>query len=240
VSTPHRRLQFPIYFEEPNNWEHIVRDRLRDVPDDAVNRIWEVQPFHADQPNNQALAVVHSLSNEDKHHLILDSVSVPAEPDDSHFEVQTFDIDEPVHIDAVWGVPLRPGMTLLTVHYTPTGPHPKIDVATRAPAEVIFGEMGFRAAAMRGVAGELFGVCAASSGSSRSRSRRQRQRHPERNLGGLLGALQGSAQGQVSTPHLLITSGGMAGPNWEVDQGQSLPDRGPPGASPEDGRDQGG
>jgi hypothetical protein len=47
------------------------------------------------------------------------------------------------------------GMTLLTVRYTPTGPHPKIDVAARAPAEMIFGEMGFRAAAMRGVAGEI-------------------------------------------------------------------------------------
>jgi hypothetical protein len=39
--------------------------------------------------------------------------------------VKTFEIDEPVHIEAVWGPPLSPGMTLLTVRYTPDWAKPE-------------------------------------------------------------------------------------------------------------------
>lgn len=144
---PSRDLMFPIYETTPEDWSRIVRKRLGDVPDEAVERIWAAQPCNGENPEINALRIVQKLSNEDKHRVIPDSVSLPSEPDESHFTTDSKDVAA-VHIDAPWGVELEPGMKALTVSYTPSGPHPEVHVASRLPAQVIFGSIRFRAAAM--------------------------------------------------------------------------------------------
>lgn len=151
VEAPYDRLQFPIHDTPPRDWGRIVRDRLRDVPADAVDRIWRAQPFHGDRPEINALTVVRELSNVDKHRVIHGAVSVPVEPSASNFTVQTNDVADDILITSEWGAPLVPGMIAATVEFTPTGPRPQVHVAGHMPTEAVFGSIGFRAAAMPGV-----------------------------------------------------------------------------------------
>ena len=67
VEEPSDRLQFPIYDTPPNDWRSVAGDRLRDVPAEAQEDIWRVQPCNGDRPESNALTVVRKLSNTDKH-----------------------------------------------------------------------------------------------------------------------------------------------------------------------------
>lgn len=153
---PSERLQFPIYTEEPNDWRSIRGDRLKAVPDAAADAIRRLQPWHSPTPENTALAVVQALSNEDKHRVILETVSVPMQPKLADFDVEAnFDVDEDMEIEAEWGAPLAPGMKALTATYTPIGPRPIVRLTGNLGVEVGFGTKGFRAGAMPGLAGEI-------------------------------------------------------------------------------------
>lgn len=157
VAEPCARLQFPIYTARPRSgWKRVAADRLQDVPGAAVKMIERLQPYHSTAPQAAALAVVQALSNEDKHRLILETVTVPAEPDVSSFEVVgNMDVDEDMEISVPWGAPLTPGQWALTAHFTPIGPRPQVHLKGTLPVEVGFGTIGFRAAVMPGLAGEI-------------------------------------------------------------------------------------
>jgi hypothetical protein len=156
VANPHRRHQFPICstsptsWEPPTTWERIAADRLRSVPTDAVERIWRAQPCNGERPELNALTIVHALSNEDKHRVILRPLSIPKEPNEEHFQVITHNAEQ-VRIEAIVGAPVEPGMRMFAVDYTPTGARPQVHVEARVPAEVLFGDLAFRAVAMQGV-----------------------------------------------------------------------------------------
>jgi hypothetical protein len=163
VAEPSGRLQYPIHVEEPTDWASIAGDRLRDVPADAVDLIWRLQPFQGERPESNALTVVHKLWNEDKHRVILRASSVPAEPNASHFTVDAHDVADDVEIETQWGVPLTPGMKLVTAWLTPTGPNSRAHIHVNAPAEMVFGSMAFRAAAMPGVVNAIRRLLASST-----------------------------------------------------------------------------
>jgi hypothetical protein len=149
TDTPSNRLQFPIYTTEPKKWDSIAADRLNAVPDEAVALIRQMQPFHADHPEATALAVIQALSNEDKHRVILETVSISTEPAQKDFDVQAnMDVEDDMELEMPVDVPLRPGMKALTVYYTPIGPKPGLHVTGTVPVDIGFGSIGFRAAAM--------------------------------------------------------------------------------------------
>ena len=98
----------------------MVGDRLQRVPSEVVQRIWDLQPFHSEQPDINALAIAHVLSNEDKHRVILQPVSVSKEPVDSNVEIDTNDV-EILGVEIMFGAPPEPGATVVMVPYVIVG-----------------------------------------------------------------------------------------------------------------------
>jgi hypothetical protein len=105
TATPSETLQFPIYTAEPARpWADIVAHRLADVPDEAVDLIYYMQPWRYSNPEDEALAVVRTLSNEDKHRVLLEVVSAPVEPDQASFDATSnFDVAEDMEMEVPWG-----------------------------------------------------------------------------------------------------------------------------------------
>jgi hypothetical protein len=156
AAEPSTRLQFPIYVKSPKDWASIAADRLKDVPPAAVEIIERLQPYHMENPTHAATAVIQALSNEDKHRVILETISAPVEPDMSSFDAQgNMDIAEDLEVEVPWGVPLGVGDVAATIYYTPIGPHPRLHLTGTLPVEVGFGSIGFRASMMPGLAGEV-------------------------------------------------------------------------------------
>jgi hypothetical protein len=149
---PSTELQFPIVSDR-ERWPGAVRRRLPDVPDEAVRLIETMQPYHHDDPMTHPLAVLRDLSNEDKHRVILEAMSVPVEPTPPTVEGE--DVAESMELDMAWGAPYEPGARVLTAYYTPTGPRPRFHITSAMPIEMTFGTMHFAAAAMRDVVDDV-------------------------------------------------------------------------------------
>jgi hypothetical protein len=159
TATPHDKLQFPILDEEPTEagWRSTVGDKLQKVPPDAVQRIWDLQPFHSEHPEISALRILRELHNEDKHRVILQPVSVPKDPGESNVHLDSKDV-EVTTCEVMVGAPLEPGATVVRVPYTIVGDAPRLNLDVAFPAEVHFGQIGFRALAMQSVAERIAGV----------------------------------------------------------------------------------
>jgi hypothetical protein len=157
--TPHDKLQFPILDRKPSEaaWRSRVGDQLRCVPPEAVQQIWDLQPFHSERPETNALAIVRELSNEDKHRVILQPVSASKRPDESHVHLDANDVEVTAY-EILFGVPPEPGATIVRVPYVIVGDSPRIHLHVSFPAEVAFGKNGFRALAMPSVADKIAGV----------------------------------------------------------------------------------
>lgn len=138
VAHPHRRHQFPICvtpptsWERPTTWDKIAADRLRSVPADAVERIWQAQPCNGQHPESNVLTILQTLSNEDKHRVLLRPLSIPKQPGEEHFQVVTRNVLEEVRIEASAGAPLEAGTRLVAVEYVPRGPSPEARSSPRA------------------------------------------------------------------------------------------------------------
>ena len=144
TDTPHDRLQFPVLDEAPPEagWRSMVGDRLQRVPPEAVQRIWDLQPFHSEQPEIHALAIVQALSNEDKHRVILQPVSVSKEPDESNdCEVDTNDV-EILGIEIMFGAPPETGATVARVPYVIVGGDPRVNLHVGFPPRSTSGGSG--------------------------------------------------------------------------------------------------
>jgi hypothetical protein len=159
TSTPHDRLQFPILDNRPSeaDWRSMAGDRLQQVPPEAVQRIGDLQPFHSVHPEINALAIVRELSNEDKHRVILQPVSVSKQPDESNVVLDAHDV-EVITVEVMVGAPPEPGATLVRVPYTIVGDAPRLNLHVAFPAEVHFGRIGFRALAMHSVTAQIAGL----------------------------------------------------------------------------------
>jgi hypothetical protein len=152
TATPHRRLQFPILDSRPSeaDWRSTVGDQLQKVPSDAVQRIWDLQPFQSENPEINALRIVRELDNEDKHRVILQPVSVPKDPGESNVRLDATDV-EVITCEVMVGAPLEPGATVVRVPYTVVGDNAQLHLHVAFPNEVNFGRIGFRAVAMPGI-----------------------------------------------------------------------------------------
>ena len=151
---PSRRTQFPIEADR-SEWPSVARDRLRHVPDEAHPVIEGMQPFHADDPAHHALTALRDLSNEDKHRLLPEAVSIPVAPRPTSFTVHGDDVGEVMDLAMEWGAPYEPGTKVFTAYYTPTGPAPKFHITGAMPMELVFGTDRFPAAGMRAVVAEV-------------------------------------------------------------------------------------
>ncbi|MGX4728017.1 hypothetical protein [Pseudomonas corrugata] len=67
---PSRRNQFPIYSKESDFKSNSGR-LLQGVPQGAIEKITEMQPFKQQAPNDSTLKVVADLNNQDKHNLLI-------------------------------------------------------------------------------------------------------------------------------------------------------------------------
>jgi hypothetical protein len=159
TDTPHDKLQFPILDNEPSeaDWRSMVGDRLQRVPPEAVRRIWDLQPFTSERPESSALALVRELSNEDKHRVILQPVSVSKEPSESNVKIESNDV-EIERIEIMFGAPPEPEATVVRVIYAIVGDDSRINLHVAFPAEVHFSRIGFRALSMPAVAEAIAGL----------------------------------------------------------------------------------
>lgn len=87
VAEPSRDVQFPIRTKRGGR-ASVVETQLRDVPAEAVAVIERMQPYHAENPAGHPLAELRKLSNEDRHEVIPEAMSVPVEPNPEAFSVE--------------------------------------------------------------------------------------------------------------------------------------------------------
>lgn len=136
AAQPSGAHQFPIV-STAGDWPRQRAQRLATVPDEVVDLVEQLQPFHAQPPltpERNLLALLARLSNADKHRLLHTAVMalVEAQPE---FELVQ-DVAEIRNVHIFYGA-LTHGAELARLEIVPTGPNPKIRVA---------GEFGFRIA----------------------------------------------------------------------------------------------
>lgn len=116
-----------------------------------------ISSHYSEQPCINALAIVHALSSEDKHRVILQPASVSKEPDDSNVEIDTNDVDI-LGVEIMFGAPPEPGATVKRVPYVIVGDGARVNLDVACPAEVYFGRIRFPALAMTDVAERIAGL----------------------------------------------------------------------------------
>jgi hypothetical protein len=103
VAEPSTELQFPIHREAAEQFgdhRQSPTARVRTKPSRSSKLLSRIDRCVTES----ALAVVQALSNEDKHRLILETVSVPLEPSASEFDVETnADVAEDLEVVVAWG-----------------------------------------------------------------------------------------------------------------------------------------
>jgi hypothetical protein len=117
-----RRISFPIYLDQ-REFERSTRSTLSQLPDEAADLIIRIQPFQrggsaggSGEPDQDALVLLQSLNNADKHRMPSVVVIAPTQIEfkgNVTFQSEE-DADKNVPPDTVvWGGDIVPGVTLL-------------------------------------------------------------------------------------------------------------------------------
>jgi hypothetical protein len=68
--SPHDKTEFPIFWQNDNRTNGIIKRLLQNVPDDARKVIEALQPYATPNPRTHPLWLLQELSNRDKHRLL--------------------------------------------------------------------------------------------------------------------------------------------------------------------------
>ena len=69
------QVSFPV-LNDSNKWEKETKD-LKSIPESLLQRIADVQPWHADDPASHVLTLVTALDNLDKHRSTVGMLILP-------------------------------------------------------------------------------------------------------------------------------------------------------------------
>lgn len=137
AAEPSRKTQFPIVAKR-EDWPRQLAVQLRSVPDEIVEQIERLQPFHAEPPStpeHHLLAILNRLSNMDKHRL-LHTAALTLEGALPRFEVGS---------DVAFGEQkkvstgrLEEGTVLARLMIRPSGPNPTVKMHGEFELNVVF------------------------------------------------------------------------------------------------------
>jgi hypothetical protein len=140
--------KFPLYDDPGKFTGQVTTPGLRG----KVNPLWglegtppwqaieALQPHHGGH-DNLLLGALHDLSNEDKHHVVLQAVTGVRAPDsiDDLQLTRNADAGEIGEIILVVGKPLEDGTEVVRVHLKPSGPNPQVKMEGRLNLDIAFG-----------------------------------------------------------------------------------------------------
>jgi hypothetical protein len=141
--------RFPLY-DDPGKFAKAVttpgqRSRrnpllgLEGTP--PLQAIEALQPYHGQHANN-LLGALHSLSNEDKHRVVLRTVTgvrAPTSIEDLRL-ARNADAGTILRVNLMVGVPLEDGTEVLSVSLDPVGPNPEVIMKGNLTLDIAFGE----------------------------------------------------------------------------------------------------
>lgn len=142
-----RDNHFPIamrgtqYWCARKNGTPSLRDRaLRDVADEHRALIDEAQPYRGGQLAKQhPLAILHDLSNIDKHRFLHPTFIAIEEPGADDFAVISPDESAIAHVKFNTG-PLKDGADVLSATFSTSDPNAKVQMKADIPIRIAFGE----------------------------------------------------------------------------------------------------
>lgn len=137
AAEPSGTTQFPIV-RKREDWPSRLAVQLRSVPDQIVEQVERVQPFHAEPPSTperHLLAILNRLSNMDKHRL-LHTAALTLEGVLPRFEVGS-DIAFAEQKDVFTGR-LEDGTVLARLMVLPSGPNPTMKMHGEFELNVVF------------------------------------------------------------------------------------------------------
>lgn len=136
---------FPIFTTDPaisqrsqNRWAR----QLQGIDEDTVELIKHVQPYRrGSDAHRDALACLQALSNEDKHRVVLQTVTAVVCPEQAppKLDFESTDVEEIDRYELHAMKPLSDGDLLMEAEISITGPAPRISFQGELPIDLAFG-----------------------------------------------------------------------------------------------------
>jgi hypothetical protein len=164
--TPNNSTQFPIASKSEDHFEAMADRCIPGLSADHRALVKKAQPYHAgDKADVQALSVLATLSNIDKHQVVHPTYSVMAGNVDEALDslVGSYRGDGPSPVHKFWlvkeGTRMKHGAPWLRIEWKRGEEAPReVKVTGNAPLGISFGEIGLDAGDFRKIAKTVLGI----------------------------------------------------------------------------------